>query len=63
VEFYEKRGNCENYINEANYDMVVGQLLLQQFWANEAIVQLMKLTDNLLLLFNLDFAGETEYRQ
>jgi len=63
VEIYEKCGNCENYINEANYDIGVGKLLLHQFWANEAIVQLMKLTDNLLLLFNMDFAGETEYRQ
>jgi hypothetical protein len=29
VEFYEKRGNCENYIKEAKYDMAVGHLLLQ----------------------------------
>jgi hypothetical protein len=34
VEFYEKRGNCENYIKEAKYDMAVGHLLLQSFWAN-----------------------------
>jgi hypothetical protein len=37
VEFYEKRGNCENYIKEAKYDMAVGHLLLQSFWANNAI--------------------------
>ena len=37
VEFYEKRGNSENYIKEAKYDMAVGHLLLQSFWANEAI--------------------------
>ena len=63
VEFYEKRGNCENYIKEAKYDMAVGRLLLQSFWANEAIFQVMMLTYNLFLLFKLDFAGETEYRQ
>ncbi len=44
VEFYEKRGNCENYIKEARYDMEVGHLLLQSFWANEAIFQIMMLT-------------------
>jgi hypothetical protein len=46
VEFYEKRGNCENYIKEAKYDMAVGHLLLQSFWANEAIFQLMMLAYN-----------------
>ena len=63
VDFYEKRGNSENYIKEAKYDMAVGHLLLQSFWANEAIFQLMMLTYNLILLFKMDFAGETEYRQ
>ncbi len=63
VEFYEKRGNCENYIKEAKYDMAVGHLLLQSFWAHEAIFQLMMLAYNLFLLFKMDFAGETEYRQ
>ena len=63
VEFYEKRGNCENYIKEAKYDMAVGHLLLQSFWANEAIFQLMMLTYNLFLLFKMAFAKETEYRQ
>ena len=63
VEFYEKRGNCENYIKEAKYDMAVGHLLLQSFWANEAIFQLMMLAYNLFLLFKMDFARETEYRQ
>ncbi len=33
---YEKRGNAENYIKEAKYDMAVGLLLLQSFWVNEA---------------------------
>jgi hypothetical protein len=60
VDFYGKRGNCENYIKEAKNDMMVGHLLLQSFWANEAIFQLMMLTYNLFLLFKMDFAGETE---
>jgi hypothetical protein len=60
---YEKRGNAENYIKEAKYDMAVGHLLLQSFWANEAIFQLMMLAYNLLLLFKMDFANGTEYRQ
>jgi hypothetical protein len=63
VELYEKRGNCENYIKEAKYDMAVGHLLLQSFWANEAIFQLMMLAYNLFLLFKMDFVRETEYRQ
>jgi hypothetical protein len=33
---YEKRGNAENYIKEAKYDMAVDHLLLKSFWANEA---------------------------
>ena len=60
---YEKRGNAENYIKEAKYDMAVGHLLLQSFWANEAIFQLMMLAYNLFLLFKTDFAKGTEYRQ
>jgi len=60
---YEKRGNSENYIKEAKYDMAVGHLLLQSFWANEAIFQLMMLAYNLFLLFKMDFAKGTEYRQ
>ena len=60
---YEKRGNSENYIKEAKYDMAVGHLLLQSFWANEAIFQLMMLAYNLFLLFKMDFVNGTEYRQ
>ena len=69
---YEKRGNAENYIKEAKYDMAVGHLLLQSFWANEAIYQLMILAYNLFLLFTcacgtgagkMDFANGTEYWQ
>jgi len=63
VDYYQKRGNCENYIKEAKYDMAVGHLLLQSFWANEAIFQLMMLAYNLFLLFKMDCARETEYRQ
>ena len=60
---YEKRGNAENYIKEAKYDMAVGHLLLKSFWADEAIFQLMMLAYNLFLLFKIDFANGTEYRQ
>jgi hypothetical protein len=60
---YEKRGNSENYIKEVKYDMAVGHLLLQSFWANEAIFQLMMLAYNLFLLFKMDFVNGTEYRQ
>lgn len=60
---YVKRGNSENYIKEAKYDMAVGHLLLQSFWANEGIFQLMMLAFNLFLLFKMDFAKGTEYRQ
>jgi hypothetical protein len=34
---YEKRGNAENYIKEAKYDMYVGHLILKSFWANGAV--------------------------
>ena len=60
---YEKRGNAENYIKEAKYDMAVGHLLLKSFWANEAVFQMMTLAYNLFLLFKMDFANGTEYRQ
>jgi hypothetical protein len=63
VLFYEKRGNAENYIKEAKYDMAVGHLLLQSFWANEAIFQLMMMVYNLFLLFKMDFVMGAEYRQ
>ena len=54
---------CGNFIKEANYDMTVGHLLLQSFWANGAIFQLMMLAYNLFLLFNFDFLGISEFRQ
>lgn len=63
VILYEKRGNAENYIKEAKYDMAVGHLLLKSFWANEAIFQMMMLAYNLFLLFKFDFLTVLEYRQ
>jgi len=63
VSSYEKRGNCENYIKEAKYDMAVGHLLLKSFWANEAIFQMMMLAYNLFLLFKFEFLSISEYRQ
>jgi len=60
---YEKRGNAENYIKEAKYDMAVGHLLLKSFWANEAVFQMMMLSYNLFLLFKFDSLHISEYRQ
>ena len=60
---YEKRGNAENYIKEAKYDMSVGYLLLKSFWANEAVFQMMMLSYNLFLLFKFDYLDVSEYRQ
>ena len=60
---YEKRGNSENYIKEAKYDMAVGHLLLKSFWANEAVFQMMMLAYNLFLLFKFDSLHISEYRQ
>ena len=63
VDFYQKRGNSENYIKEAKYDMAVGQLLLKSFWSNDAIFHLMMLAYNLFLLFKIDRVKSPEYRQ
>jgi hypothetical protein len=63
VDFYQKRGNSENSIKEAKYDMAVGRLLLKSFWSNEAISQWMMLAYNLFLLFKIDYLRTTEYRQ
>ena len=43
--------------------IAVGRLLLQSFWSNEAIFQLMILAYNLFLLFKIDLVKTTEYRQ
>lgn len=58
---YEKRGNAENYIKEAKYDMAVGHLLLKSFWANKAVFQMMMLSYNLFLLFKFDYLDASEY--
>ena len=63
VDFYQKRGNSENYIKEVKFDMAVGQLLLKSFWSDEAIFQLMMLAYNLFLLFKMDRVKPMEYRQ
>jgi len=52
---YEKRGNSENYIKEAKYDMAVGHLLLKSFWANEAVFQMMMLSTICFCFSNLIF--------
>lgn len=54
---YEKRGNSENYIKEAKYDMAIGYLLLKSFWANEDVFQMMMLAYNMFLLFKIDFSS------
>lgn len=51
VRFYRKRGTAENYIKETKYDMGLGKLLTDSFWANEAIFQLTLLSYNLLVWF------------
>ena len=63
VKFYEKRGNCENYIKETKYDMSIGSLKMKSFWANEAFFQLMMLVYNIFLLFKLYKLPVSEYRQ
>jgi hypothetical protein len=50
---YEKRGNAENYIKEAKYDMYVGHLILKSFWANEAVFQMMMLHTTCFCYLNL----------
>ena len=63
VKFYEKRGNCENYIKETKYDMNIGSLKMKSFWANEAFFQIMMLVYNIFLLFKMDRVSVSEYRQ
>ena len=63
VKFYEKRGNCENYIKETKYDMNIGSLKMKSFWANEAFFQIMMLVYNIFLLFKLDKVSANEYKQ
>jgi hypothetical protein len=63
VKFYEKRGNCENYIKETKYDMNIGSLKMKSFWANEAFFQIMMLVYNIFLLFKMERVSASEYRQ
>ena len=63
IKFYEKRGNCENYIKETKYDMNIGSLKMKSFWANEAFFQIMMLVYNIFLLFKIDKLPINEYRQ
>lgn len=63
IKFYEKRGNCENYIKETKYDMNIGSLKMKSFWANEAFFQIMMLVYNIFLLFKTDKLPINEYRQ
>ena len=60
---YEKRGNAENYIKEAKYDMSVGHLLLKSFWANEAVFQIIMLSYNLFLLFKFESLSVKELKE
>ena len=43
--------------------MAVGHPLLQSFWANEAVFQMMMLACNLFSLFKFDSLHISEYRQ
>lgn len=63
IKFYEKRGNCENYIKETKYNMNIGSLKMKSFWANEAYFQIMMLVYNIFLLFKMDKVSVNEYRQ
>lgn len=63
IDFYKKRGNCENYIKEAKYDMNVGTMILNLFWANEAIFQIQMMVYNIFLMFKKDNTSENEYRE
>jgi len=63
VDFYKKRATCENYIKESKYDMNVGTMLLNSFWANEAVFQMQMLVYNLFLMFKQEHLSETEYWQ
>jgi hypothetical protein len=63
LDFYKERGNCENYIKEAKYGMNVGTMLLNSFWANEAIFQIQMIVYNIFLVFKQDNTSVNEYRE
>lgn len=62
-ELYKKRAKCENYIKESKYDMNIGTLILNSFWANEAIFQIQMLVYNIFLMYKQENLPENEYRQ
>lgn len=62
VLFYHKRGNAENYIKELKYDLNIGKLITDSFWANQAIFQFTILCYNMLVWFKKIFIGRSELR-
>jgi len=62
VRFYHKRGNAENYIKELKYDMNIGKLITDSFWANQTILQFSILCYNLMVWFKNIFIGKSELR-
>jgi len=62
VHFYHKRGNAENYIKEQKYDLNIGKLITDSFWANQAIFQFTILCYNMLVWFKNIFIGKSELR-
>ena len=62
VRYYHKRGNSENYIKELKYDMHIGELNTDSFWANQALFQFSILCYNLLVWFKNIFIGKSELR-
>lgn len=53
----------DTYTANGTVELIKEIILLQSFWVNEAIFQLMMRAYNLFLLYKIDFANETEYRQ
>ena len=62
VHFYHKRGNTENYIKELKYDINIGKLNTDSFWANQAIFQFMILCYNMIVWFKNIFIGKSELK-
>jgi len=62
VHFYHKRGTTENYIKELKYDLNIGKLNTNCFWANQAIFQFMILCYNMLVWFKNIFIGKSELK-
>ena len=62
VYFYRKRGNAENYIKEQKYDLNIGKLNTDSFWANQAIFQFTILCYNMLVWFKNIFIGKSELK-